>query len=489
MKLWLDGHGYKYAVEQIMLMFYPGERPDYSPGGDGGERPRLSARVRISRGAVYATASTVIRAGGSAFSGRARVRLAELDGALVRDRLLQAAVKRSFYTAAVAATGQRPVWGSLTGIRPAKTAARMLEHGASRRAAAGALRREYHVSPERAELCLDAAAAAADIGACLSRRDVMLYIGIPFCPTRCAYCSFVSCGTERSHGLIEPFLAALRAEMAAAAETVGARGLSVAAVYIGGGTPTVLSPEQLDGVLGQAGAFFDLSPAREITVEAGRPDTITREKLDVMKRRGVTRVSVNPQSMSDSVLSAVGRGHTSRDVLRAFEDARGAGFGDVNMDIIAGLPSDTPQGFAMTLNAVADLKPENITVHTLSLKKGSRIALDGTGVPDGAAVSEMLGTAAGRLRELGYFPYYLYRQKYISGGFENVGWSLPGHMGVYNVCMMEELRSVFGVGGGGVTKLVYGDEGRIERIFNPKYPLEYTQRIESIVDRKLSISL
>ncbi|MDR2664679.1 MAG: coproporphyrinogen dehydrogenase HemZ [Oscillospiraceae bacterium] len=489
MKLVLDGHGYKYAVEQAMLMFYPGERPDYSTGSGEGEREGLSARVRISRGAVYATATTAIRAGGAAYYGRARVRLSELEGALISDRLLQAAVRRSFYAAAVAATGHRPVWGSLTGIRPAKTVARMLEGGASLRAAGGALRRRYRVSPERAELCLAASRAAADVDCGLSRRDVMLYIGIPFCPTRCAYCTFVSSGTERSRGLIEPFLAALRAEMAAAARAVEALGLAVAAVYVGGGTPTVLSPEQLDGVLGHARSLFDLSQAREVTVEAGRPDTITREKLDAMRRRGVTRVSVNPQSMSDAVLRAIGRAHTSRDVIRAFGEARGAGFGDVNMDIIAGLPTDTPQGFAMTLDAVAALGPENITVHTLALKKGSRIALDGTGVPDGNAVSEMLDAAAGLLRGLGYSPYYLYRQKFMSGGFENVGWSLPGHMGVYNVCMMEELRSVIGMGGGGVTKLVCRAGGRIERIFNPKYPLEYTKRIESIIEKKLSISL
>jgi oxygen-independent coproporphyrinogen-3 oxidase len=344
------------------------------------------------------------------------------------------------------------------------------------------------VSPERAELCVEAAQAAVDIEAGLRERDAMLYIGIPFCPTRCAYCSFVSGSVEKWGGLIEPFLEALRAELDAVAVSASALGLSIAAVYIGGGTPTTLSAEQLDGLLGRLGRVFDLSGTREVTVEAGRPDTITREKLEVMKRRGVTRISVNPQSMSDGVLEAIGRRHTARDTARAFRDAREAGFDSMNMDIIAGLPADTASGFAGTLDAVTELGPENITVHTLSMKKGARITQERTPAPGGDAVSEMLALAAASLRRHGYAPYYLYRQKFMSGGFENVGWSRPGHAGIYNVCMMEELRTVLAAGGGGVTKLVSRDRGRIERIFNPKYPKEYIERIGAIIDKKTAIT-
>ncbi|MDR2357526.1 MAG: coproporphyrinogen dehydrogenase HemZ [Oscillospiraceae bacterium] len=486
MKLCLRGHDYKYAVEQIMLAMFPGELPDYSRDGAGGG---LRACVRLGYGAVYATASVSITGGGDVGRGYARVRRAALTDALERDRLLQSAVKRAFYKAAVAVSGTRPVWGSVTGIRPAGVAAGLIKRGATERGAVRALRRTYHVAPERAALCVDAARQAAEVESGLPDRAAMLYVGIPFCPSRCAYCSFVSHSVEKSGALIAPFLGALRAELGAVAGLARSLGLSIFAVYVGGGTPTILTASQLDGLLGDVSALFSLADAREFTVEAGRPDTITREKLNVMRSRGVTRISVNPQSMSDAVLDAIGRRHTARDAVRAVEDARTAGFDDVNMDVIAGLPSDTASGFAATMDSVLALRPENVTVHTLSLKKGSRITLDSVPVPDGGAVSVMLECAASRLRAAGYFPYYLYRQKFTSGGFENVGWSLPGHAGVYNVCMMEELRTVLACGGGGVTKLVDRASGRIKRVFNPKYPYEYVERIESIIGRKTEIEV
>ncbi|MDR1589013.1 MAG: coproporphyrinogen dehydrogenase HemZ [Oscillospiraceae bacterium] len=488
MRLRLSGHGYRYAVEQIMLAMFPGELPDYTESGfESCEEP--SACVRIGYGEAYATASTVLRTGGGVYRGRARVGRAALTDAPERDRLLQSAIKRSFYKAAVAAVGAKPVWGSLTGIRPARVVAGMLKRGASERGAERSLREVYGVSPERAALCMDAARQAAAVGSGLPERAVMLYIGIPFCPSRCAYCSFVSHSVEKSAGLIGPFLGALRTELAATAELARALGLTAVAVYVGGGTPTTLTARQLDDLLGDAVSLFSLSEAREFTVEAGRPDTITPEKLAVMQKRGVTRVSVNPQSMSDAVLDAIGRRHTADDTVRAYEDARAAGFENINMDVIAGLPSDTPSGFAATVERILALRPENVTVHTLSLKKGSRITLDGTSVPDGGAVSDMLGGAAAALRTAGYSPYYLYRQKFTSGGFENTGWSLPGSAGIYNVCMMEELRTVLACGGGGVTKLVDAATGRIERIFNPKYPYEYVDRIERIIEKKTKIEV
>ena len=254
-----------------------------------------------------------------------------------------------------------------------------------------------------------------------------------------------------------------------------------------GGTPTTLSPGQLDRLCSRLSGRFDLSRLREYTVEAGRPDTITAEKLSVLKAHGVDRVSVNPQTMCDDVLEAIGRRHTAQDIFDALAKVRRVGGMAVNMDLIAGLPSDSVEGFAGTLDKVTALEPENITVHTLSLKKGSRITLEGSQLPTAAEVGRMLDIAGDKLRSAGYSPYYLYRQKFMSGGFENVGWAKEGCVNLYNVCIMEELCSIIALGGGGSTKLVNRDGGRSIRRFAPKYPAEYIAGIEKTCRDKQSI--
>jgi len=372
-------------------------------------------------------------------------------------------------------------WGTLTGIRPAKVAAKLLLSGKAAEAVIDILKQEYFVSPDKAEICVETAQAALKFKESLVPRDVALYVGIPFCPTRCAYCSFVSNSVERSFNLIDPFIETLLRETETMAKLVDELGLRIISVYIGGGTPTALPDSAIESVMSTLEQSFDLSNLREYTVEAGRPDTITKQKLELMTKLGARRICINPQSMSNEVLAAIGRVHSARDVYRAVKLVRQTGVA-LNMDIIAGLPCDTPDGFRNTLDTVLTFKPENITVHTLSLKKGSRIMLEGTDIPSGADVGKMLIYASGRLRESGYAPYYLYRQKYISGGFENTGWSRTGYEGVYNICMMEELCTVLALGGGGVTKLVTKD-GRIERIFNAKYPREYIIMVQKINDK------
>ena len=326
-------------------------------------------------------------------------------------------------------------------VRPGKLFCQLMESSDSDTA----LRRfitEYDVSIERAELCRDTSLVTSRVRESLGEKDVCLYVGIPFCPTRCSYCSFVSQSVEKSMKLIPPFLDALMQELDAAAEAVNKLGLSVISLYMGGGTPTTLSPEQLDMLCSRLEDRFDLSRLREYTVEAGRPDTVTEAKLRVMKSHGVDRVSVNPQTMCDGVLEAIGRRHSEQDIYDALEKVRSVGGMAVNMDLIAGLPTDTVEGFADTLDKVTALEPENITVHTLSLKKGSRITLEGSALPAPAEVGRMLDIAGYKLRNNGYFPYYLYRQKFMSGGFENVGWAKEGFINLYNVCIMEELCSI-----------------------------------------------
>ena len=482
MNLTLKGHDYKYAVEQILLIMFPAELPEY--GGGGGEN---SAVVSLRFGEAFAVAVSEINVGGKVSRATARVSRKKLTGKLQSDRLLQKIIKLSFYKAAVSITGVSPAWGSLTGIRPSGVAAKAFAQGKSFTSVVKKLEKEYFVSHRRAFMAAETAQFSVAVKKTLAPRDVALYVGIPFCPTRCAYCSFVSHSVEKSMKLISPFLETLLKEIEAAAETAKRLQLSITSVYIGGGTPTTLSAEELSELLEKLEKHFDLSALREYTVEAGRADTITQEKLEVIKKYGVTRVSVNPQSMSDAVLAAIGRRHSSEEVVSAAFMVRKAGFKSLNMDLIAGLPQDTYAGFADSLDKVLLLNPENVTVHTLSLKKGSRITLGGTEIPDGAEVAKMLDYAEETLRGTGYFPYYLYRQKFTSGGFENIGWTKKGHEGYYNACMMEELCSVLAVGGGGVTKLVAGESGRIERIFNPKYPYEYVSRVDDIIKNKRKI--
>ncbi|MDR0862004.1 MAG: coproporphyrinogen dehydrogenase HemZ [Oscillospiraceae bacterium] len=496
MKLRLEGHDYKYAVEQILLALFPNERPEYG-GEEKTPQSQLSVKSTLRIGEQLAAATALITDGeGKRFRGEARIPVekftqnaaltTEKSREVARSRELQKIVKLAFYRAAVKMTGTTPDWGALTGIRPSTLLSRMLETH-SERAAVAKFRSEYFVSRERAELCLDAARAELKVRKSLAPQDVAVYIGIPFCPTRCAYCSFVSQSVEKTAKLIPPYLDALQREIEATGRVIAGLGLRVTSLYIGGGTPTTLDARQLAELLDTLNARLDLSHLLEYTVEAGRPDTITREKLQIMREHGATRVSVNPQSMEQRVLDAIGRRHTPEDVLNAIDDARDAGFKCINADLIAGLPADDVHGFKSTLDVIKSLNLPNVTVHTLALKKGSTLKLEGAArLPTGDEVRAMLDYANTTLRRNGFKPYYLYRQKYMSGGFENVGWSQAGYEGLYNIVMMDELCSVFALGGGGVTKIVTPD-GRLMRIFNPKYPYEYVSGIEQIIAKKLSI--
>lgn len=482
MKLYLFGHDYRYAAEQMLLTLFPDQRPEYPEGRPEGDRAELS----LFEGEKNYTAVCRLFRGKDVFSGRAAVANSRVDSPLARQKYLQRIVKLAFYRAALRAGVEPPVWGALTGIRPGKLLSSLLETGMNDRQAISAFMRENFVSPQRALLCLHTAKAGLACQKSLAPRDVCLYVGIPFCPTRCSYCSFVSQSVQKSMNLIPDFLEALYQEIDETAKLMRDCRLRPVAVYLGGGTPTTLSPAQLETLCTRLSTAFDFSAVREYTVEAGRPDTITAEKLAVLKKFGVSRVSVNPQSMDDQVLAAIGRKHTAEDVLTALELVEKEGGFAVNMDLIAGLPLDSPQRFSKTLEQVLRLRPENITVHTLALKKGSRIMLGETPRPSAEAVGQMIDGANAGLFSAGYSPYYLYRQKYMSGGFENVGWQRDGTENLYNICIMEELCSIISLGGGASTKLCLG-EGRIERVFNPKYPAEYIGGIEKVLASKSSL--
>ena len=486
MKLYLKGHDYKYATEQMLLTLFPGERPEYpQEAPEPGENALV---LTLTRTDDWAAGRAVLTWGGKVFEQTSRAPDPGESDPLERDRVLQRVLKTAFYRAGTQALGREPAWGALTGVRPVKIPTKALSQGYTVRQADGMLRDLYRVSPERRRLALDCARATISIRESLSPEELSLYVGIPFCPTRCAYCSFVSADVGKSLSMLGPYVEALCREIRAAGEVLSRAGRKVRSVYFGGGTPTTLSAEQLEEVMGVLARHVDLSACTEYTVEAGRPDTITAEKLAILKANGCDRISVNPQSMSDTVLRAIGRSHTAEDILRAWELVEAARFPVRNMDLIAGLPADTEAGFRDSLDKVIALAPENITVHTLAMKKGSRLMAEGGGRPDGEVVSAMLDYAWETLRDMGYVPYYLYRQKYMSGGFENVGWCLPGTESLYNVCMMEELHTILSLGSGGVTKLIDTRAGSLKRLSNPKYPKEYIEHIDDIIAQKEEIA-
>ncbi len=475
MKLYLTGHDFRYAVEQTMLTLFPGERPEYPAGEPDGSSPALRLTLREEEGRVLAEAELWWR--GRRTAGSCAADRSELTGGLEDARVERRILQLAFYQAAVAALGHEPPWGALTGVRPVKLPTKWLLSGLSREEAKRRLTGLYHVREDRAELALTCAGAAVAVKRALPPGSVALYVGIPFCPSRCAYCSFISADVRGALKLVGPYVDALCREIEEAGTRLRERGASISAAYMGGGTPTTLSEEQLERLLSAMERSLPMEGCTELTVEAGRPDTVTPGKLEVLRRHGVRRVSVNPQTMEDHVLRAIGRGHTAGQIVEAMALTRDRFGGLVNRDLIAGLPADTTEGFARTVDRVLSMGPENITVHTLALKKGARLFEERGAAPPPEAVEEMLSFAAARLGAAGYRPYYLYRQKYTSGSFENVGWAQPGSECAYNVIMMEELGSVVSLGAGGITKLVDPDTGRITRLCHPKYPREYLGKL------------
>ena len=443
--------------------------------------------LRLSRGTRYTTASCRLVLEGQEYRAMARAESSSMTDALMTDRICQRLIKNAAYRAALRSGRKKPAWGALTGVRPGKLLAGLISSGLDEKAAVAAFIEQYDVSPERAALCLATTRETLKAEASMGEKDVCLYVGIPFCPTRCSYCSFVSQSVEKSMKLIPPFLEALEKEIEATGKELHALGLRPVSLYMGGGTPTTLNAVQLERLCTKLEECFDLSALREYTVEAGRPDTISEDKLRVLRAHGVDRLSVNPQTMDDRVLELIGRRHSAEDIIRALDMVRSVGGFDVNMDLIAGLPGDSPEGFRDTLEKVLALGAENITIHTLSLKKGSRITLEGIEIPTAEDVAQMLDYAGERLSGAGYAPYYLYRQKFMSGGFENVGWARDGRVNLYNIVIMEELRSIIAMGGGGSTKLIRPDSGRNIRLMAPKYPMEYINNIDKTCNDKSGI--
>ena len=491
MRIWFTKHNwpwhpkrYRFPTEQMLLTLFPGERPEYpeTPPDMEGDQGVL---IGLSRGRAKASISVLVKREGQLRNGVARFPAEKLDGPEEQVyHTVSHALKQAFYKAGTALLGYELPWGSLTGVRPVKLPTRAMLAGKTAKQARRELEKAYRVSPPRAALAVECARAALDVKRTLGRDGMALYIGVPFCPTRCAYCSFISADVKRSLSLVEPYVEALCREIELAGRLLRERGLRIGSAYMGGGTPTTLSAEQLDKVLSCVENCLPMERCAEFTVEAGRPDTITADKLETLRAHGVHRISINPQTMEDQVLRAVGRVHTAGQIVEAMGLAGRHFGGMVNMDLIAGLPTDTLEGFGRTLDRVLGMEPANVTVHTLALKKGSRLTEEGGELCPPETVEAMLNLANGRLRAAGYAPYYLYRQKYMSGSFENVGWAKPGTVCAYNIVMMEELQSVLSLGAGGITKLVDFEERKIVRLNNPKYAKEYLESWDKIAAGK-----
>ena len=471
MELLFMGLASTYEAEHIARMFFPGAK-------------MVSARCAPGHPCVR-----VRRAGARVMCGvrtqeKCLVKAFHLP-AETSPKQEEYEVCSALYTLLKQATGIRPPWGMLTGVRPVRLVHELHRKGLDEAQQQAFFCRRNDVSEEKYKLAVQIAKNQQEVINHNILRSYSLYISIPFCPSRCSYCSFVSTTTEKSGVLVAPYLEKLEEELHHIADMAARLSLRLETVYIGGGTPTAISACQLAHLMETVHREFDMSCVREFTVEAGRPDCTTPEKLAAIHEGGATRISINPQTLSDEVLRAIGRRHTAQDVLDCFAAARAAGHKNINMDLIAGLPLDTPAGFEKSLAGVLALSPENITVHTLTLKRASNLVMQAA-PPAYGDVAQMVQHSIDTLPGAGYVPYYLYRQKGTLQNLENTGWAKPGFAGLYNIYIMEEVHTILSAGAGGSTKLV-GPAGRIERVFNHKYPLEYLNHFDEVLARKQKI--
>ncbi len=385
-------------------------------------------------------------------------------------------------------TGITLSWGLLTGVRPIKLF-RKLSKEFSEEKAEKYFKDKLFVSDEKLSLAKKTCENEDKILNLSQDKSFSLYISIPFCPTRCTYCSFVSQSVEKAKHLIDPYVELLCEELIETAHIANSLDLRLETVYMGGGTPTTLEPHHLDKILKTVRAHFDMSNVREFTVEAGRPDTITKEKLEAIIKNGCDRLSVNPQTLNPLVLKKIGRKHTVDDFYKSFTLAKEMGFKHINTDLIAGLPGDNLDSFKETIDGILILSPESVTVHTLSMKRSSALTGDNMQLlrEDALSVGQMLSYAYKKLSKYEFEPYYLYRQSKMVGNMENTGWSKPGFEGLYNVYIMDETHTILACGASAVTKLRDPYSSNIERIFNFKYPYEYNARFSELIERKKAI--
>ena len=473
MNLYVKNHNFHFELENLTRLFFPNEKitviRDFSEPQPPYIYTEVSDKITIS-----------VNIGSFNKSETAVKKLTDDDNELVSAQLL--------YKLLCDFTGLTQPWGILTGVRPVKLLRRLAEES-SEEQAVKKFEKDFFVSNEKIALSRETEHNERKILELSKPESFSLYVGIPFCPSRCSYCSFVMASIERAEKLIEPYTKLLCEEIKRTAEIANKLGLRLETVYFGGGTPTTLSAEQLDTVLGTVNNSFDMSTCREFTVEAGRPDTIDIAKLFALKENKVDRISINPQNVNNEVLKTIGRKHTAQQFFDAFELARKCGFDNINTDLIAGLPTDTTESFKNSLDSIVRLNAECITVHTLCMKRASRLTTEGVtlDLQQARDAREMLAYTQNVLGQNEYIPYYMYRQSRMVGNLENVGWSKRGFESLYNVYVMDETHTILACGSGGVTKLKRNNPDYLERIFNFKYPYEYIDRFDELIQRKSGI--
>lgn len=473
MNLYVKNHNFHFELENLTRLFFPNEKitviRDFSEPQPPYIYTEVSDKITIS-----------VNIGSFNKSETAVKKLTDDDNELVSAQLL--------YKLLCDFTGLTQPWGILTGVRPVKLLRRLAEES-NEEQAVKKFEKDFFVSNEKIALSRETEHNERKILELSKPESFSLYVGIPFCPSRCSYCSFVMASIERAEKLIEPYTKLLCEEIKRTAEIANKLGLRLETVYFGGGTPTTLSAEQLDTVLRTVNKSFDMSTCREFTVEAGRPDTIDIAKLFALKENKVDRISINPQTVNDEVLKTIGRKHTAQQFFDAFDLARKCGFDNINTDLIAGLPTDTPESFKNSLDSIVRLNAECITVHTLCMKRASRLTTEGVtlDLQQARDAREMLAYTQNILGQNEYIPYYMYRQSRMVGNLENVGWSKKGFESLYNVYVMDETHTILACGSGGVTKLKRNNPDYLERIFNFKYPYEYIDRFDELIQRKSGI--
>jgi len=473
MNLYVKNHNFHFELENLTRLFFPNEKitviRDFSEPQPPYIYTEVSDKITISVNiGSFNKSETVVK------------KLTDDDNELVSAQLL--------YKLLCDFTGLTQPWGILTGVRPVKLLRRLAEES-NEEQAVKKFEKDFFVSNEKIALSRETEHNERKILELSKPESFSFYVGIPFCPSRCSYCSFVMASIERAEKLIEPYTKLLCEEIKQTAEIANKLGLRLETVYFGGGTPTTLSAEQLDTVLRTVNNSFDMSTCREFTVEAGRPDTIDIAKLFALKENKVDRISINPQTVNDEVLKTIGRKHTAQQFFDAFELARKCGFDNINTDLIAGLPTDTPESFKNSLDSIVRLNAECITVHTLCMKRASRLTTEGVtlDLQQARDAREMLAYTQNILGQNEYIPYYMYRQSRMVGNLENVGWSKRGFESLYNVYVMDETHTILACGSGGVTKLKRNNPDYLERIFNFKYPYEYIDRFDELIQRKSGI--
>lgn len=470
MRVELDGKINRTYVQSLCMMFFHGEK---FPLNSQEEEKVLLVKTTDQDGGILCNCQLTVNeksASATAF--------APFSDNETYERTSKTAVGKAVFEVGAIITGKCVPWGILTGIRPSKVAGELIK-SSSEDEAIKTLMERYLLKENKAKLAVEVAKNEESIMAMSDNNTCSVYISIPFCPSRCTYCSFISYATPKLFSLIPNYVIRLVDDIKSTFDEIKRNGYKVLSVYIGGGTPTVLTKEQLDTVLSAISSSIDVTKLLEFTLEGGRPDTITEEKLNVAKKHGITRISVNPQTLNDEVLTSIGRRHKVEDFLKAYELVKGSNIGFINTDLIAGLEADTFESFKSTVDKIIELSPHNVTVHSFSVKKSAQILRDNENIYDNSSIDAIKSVdyAYEALTSNGYVPYYMYRQKNTVSDLENVGYAKPGTFGIYNVLMMSDCHTVYGIGAGATTKLVKNNNGILEinRIFSPKYPYEYLQ--------------